>query len=170
MTVRDVHVIDASIAHRLHMGHRIWPPLRSEAGPVPPRVRDDAQPVGLDQETGVPDERDPHLSGPLQSVRTTSSIIVKISRLPMHREAEPRAGLAELEAAPPLKDFPSSILAAAVLYTSIIPPTSREAIRAGSDWPYESATSSPGRARGTSPDTRRSSRPLPVARGLSLAR
>jgi len=35
--------------------------------------------------------------------------------------AEPRAGLAELEATPPLKDFPSAILAAAVLYTSSHP-------------------------------------------------
>ena len=33
----------------------------AEAEAVPPRVRDDAQPVGLDQKTGVPDERDPRL-------------------------------------------------------------------------------------------------------------
>jgi hypothetical protein len=36
-------------------------------------------------------------------------------------DARPNAGLAELEAAPSLKDFPSSILAAAVLYTSSHP-------------------------------------------------
>lgn len=35
--------------------------------------------------------------------------------------AQPSAGLAELEAPPPLKDLPSSILAAAVLYTSSHP-------------------------------------------------
>jgi hypothetical protein len=33
MAVRHVLVIDASIAHRLDMGHRVRPPLGSEQGP-----------------------------------------------------------------------------------------------------------------------------------------
>jgi hypothetical protein len=61
MAVRDVYVIDAPIAHPFDVGRRVRPPLRTEAGPVSPRVRDDAQPVSLDQEAGMPDERDPHL-------------------------------------------------------------------------------------------------------------
>ena len=66
--------------------------------------------------------------------------------------AEPSAGLAELEAAPPLKDFPSSILVAAVLYTSSHPAnTSRGdprwlglALRIGDLLAAESAQGPPG--------------------------
>jgi len=63
-------------------------------------------------------------AGPSSSLPGRYYRLMEAGMPPVERRletAEPGAGLAELEAAPPLKDFPSSILAAAVLYTSSHP-------------------------------------------------
>jgi len=63
-------------------------------------------------------------AGPSSSLPGRYYRLMEAGMPPVERRletAEPSAGLAELEAAPPLKDFPSSILVAAVLYTSTHP-------------------------------------------------
>lgn len=53
MAVGDIQVVDRTRVDGLEKGSRIQPPLCPEAGTLPPRVRQDADPSGLDEQTGV---------------------------------------------------------------------------------------------------------------------